>query len=154
MKIAYVGFQSMLLYVIRFKYFHTYDAELDSFKMEMLLIPGMILAFIINMLQDSYSFIALMYNFSVLLESVAILPQLTQLQKMRESETLTSRYIFLLGAYRLFYLLNWTIRKLGKHYIDDMLLATGILQTALYIHFFALFYGYVFKNHGLKWIPK
>lgn len=154
MKIAYIAFQSTLVYAIRFKYFHTYDAELDEFKAEILVIMSLILAFFINIFQGSFSLIALLYNFSILLESVAILPQLIQLQKMQESETLTSKYILLLGAYRLLYLLNWLIKKMHGDEIYELLLATGILQTLLYAHFFILFYGYVVKMHGFKRIPK
>ena len=154
MKAAYILFQAVLLYIIRFKYFHSYDSELDNFRIEMLVIPGVILSFFIGIVQGSLSLSDILYSFSLLLESVAILPQLLQLQKMQESETLTSSYIFLLGIYRLFYLLSWMVKKfLGLH-IDDMLLATGILQTLLYLHFFFLFYGYVFKNYGFKRIPK
>lgn len=154
MKFAYIGFQSVLLYTIRFKYFHTYEPELDNFKSEMLVLPGIILAFLVNISEGSFKFSQLMYNFSVLLESVAIVPQLVQLQKMQESETITTRYIFLLGIYRVFYLHNWIIKKINGLYVNDLLLAMGILQTILYIHFFVLFYGYVFHNRGLKRIPK
>lgn len=154
MKIAYISFQAALLYIIRFKYFHSYDPELDSFKIELLVFPGVLLAFFVSVLQGSLTLSDIFYNFSLLLESVAILPQLLQLQKMQESETLTSSYIFLLGFYRLFYLLNWIVKKLQGIGIDDVLFATGILQTVLYLHFFFLFYGYVIKRYGFNRIPK
>lgn len=154
MKIAYIVFQALLLYTIRFKYFHTYDAELDNFVVEMLIIPCTVLALVISSFQGVFSFVSILYNFSLLLESVAILPQLVQLQKMQESETLTARYIFFLGIYRLLYLLNWTLKKFFGYDIDELLLATGILQTLLYLHFFFLFYGYVFRKQGIMRIPK
>eukprot|EP00866_Antonospora_locustae_P002299 jgi/Antlo1/2299/1 len=154
MKIAYMTFQALLLYTIRFKYFHTYDAELDNFVIEMLVIPCTVLALVISSFQGAFSFVSILYNLSLLLESVAILPQLVQLQKMQESETLTSRYIFLLGIYRLLYLLNWILKKSFGYDIDELLLATGILQTLLYLHFFFLYYGYVFRKQSIIRIPK
>lgn len=154
MKIVYIVFQAVLLHTIRVKYFHTYDAELDNFNIEMLIIPCTILALAISFFQNAFSFVSILYNFSLLLESVAILPQLVQLQKMQESETLTSSYIFLLGIYRLLYLCNWMLKMFFGYDIDELLLASGILQTLLYFHFFFLFYGYVFRSRGAMRIPK
>jgi ER lumen protein retaining receptor len=46
----------------------------------------------------------------VFLESVAILPQLFQLTRTGEAETITTHYLFALGTYRALYLVNWIYR--------------------------------------------
>ncbi|KCZ81488.1 hypothetical protein H312_01066 [Anncaliia algerae PRA339] len=153
MKILYLTFQSILIYIIKFKMYSTYEPLLDDFKIEFLLLPSFLLSIFFS--RKDFSVSEIFYNFSVILESLVIVPQLVQLQKMQESETLTSRYILLLGAYRLCYTLSWFVIKLGSiRRVNDLMFACGIIQTALYVHFFFLFYGYVFKGKGFKRIPK
>ena len=155
MKIAYISFQLFLLYRIRFSYFSTYESSLDDFRIEFLIGPsGFISILLVGSSRDKYKITEYFYSFSLLLESVSILPQLTQLQKMQESESLTSSYIFLLGNYRLFYSLNWIIKLIDRVKVDELLVATGILQTIMYVHFFYLFYGYIIKGRGFKTIRR
>ena len=42
----------------------------------------------------------MLWAFSIWLEAVAILPQLFMLQRTGEAETITTHYLFALGAYR------------------------------------------------------
>ncbi|MFQ6667193.1 hypothetical protein Gotur_033294 [Gossypium turneri] len=59
-----------------------------------------------------------MWTFSLYLEAVAILPQLVLLQRTRNIDNLTGQYVFLLGAYRGLYILNWVYRYLTEpHYV-------------------------------------
>ena len=46
-------------------------------------------------------------SFSWWLESVAFVPQIVMLNKLRDIENLTKRYVTCLGLYRFFYILNW-----------------------------------------------
>ena len=57
------------------------------------------------------------WSFSIFLESVAILPQMFLLQRLGEAETITTHYIFALGAYRALYLLNWIYRYVALSYM-------------------------------------
>lgn len=152
MKIIYIAFQGILVYFIRFKMYSSYEPLLDDFQIEFLILPSFFFSVFFS--RKDLAVPNILYNFSVVLESLVIVPQLVQLQKMQESETLTSRYICLLGAYRLFYTLSWIFAKIGKRKIDDLLIASGLIQTALYLHFFFLYYGYVFQGRGFKRIPK
>lgn len=81
---------------------------------------------------------------------MAILPQLFQLQKTGDVETLTSHYVFTLGAYRALYLLNWIYRVFtgDSGSITWVVWVTGILQTALYMDFF--YYYIKSKYYGVK----
>mmetsp|Transcript_3343 Transcript_3343/g.2998 ORF Transcript_3343/g.2998 Transcript_3343/m.2998 type:complete len:93 (-) Transcript_3343:15-293(-) len=47
------------------------------------------------------------WSMSIWIEAVAILPQLSLLQRQREVENLTSNFVFAMGAYRGFYIINW-----------------------------------------------
>lgn len=59
------------------------------------------------LLPTEYSFFEMCWSFSIWLESIAILPQLTMLTKVQEVENLTGNYVAALGAYRFFYILSW-----------------------------------------------
>jgi ER lumen protein retaining receptor len=82
------------------------------------------------------------WTFSIYLEAVAIIPQLFLLQKQGECENITSHYVALLGSYRFFYLLNWIYRYFHEyHYSQIIVWVCGVVQTALYMDFFANYFS-------------
>ncbi|KAG0441273.1 ER lumen protein-retaining receptor 2 [Dictyocoela muelleri] len=155
MKILFLVSQSILVYLIRVRYFYSYDAALDSFNVLGLLGPSAGLAFIL-MAKTKTFFMAIeeyLWTFSVLLEAVAVLPQLIQLQDSGEAETLTSQYILYLGLYRLFYVFNWILKIFSGSKVNHMLMASGIIQSLLYVDFFVVYYKHVFTKKQEK-LPK
>jgi ER lumen protein retaining receptor len=150
MKIAYLSVQAFILFLIRVKYFYTYDKHNDSFNVSFLILPCVIAAFICKIKTHGMFAYLIEYNwcFSVLLECVAILPQLVLLQETGEAEVLTSRYIFFLGLYRALYVLGWIVKKASGTQVDFFLLACGVIQTILYADFFVLYYKFVFSRRG------
>ena len=87
----------------------------------------------------------ILWAFSIWLESVAILPQLFLLQRTGEAETITTHYLFALGAYRAFYIPNWIYRYVfdqhwAEHRGDPIAVVAGIIQTVLYSDFFWIYY--------------
>jgi ER lumen protein retaining receptor len=85
----------------------THDPSIDTFRVEYLLGPSVILAFIFNY---RFSPTEILWSFSIFLEAVAILPQLFMLQRTGEAETITTHYLAALGAYRALYIPNWIYR--------------------------------------------
>jgi len=90
-----------------------------------------------------------LWAYSIFLEAVAILPQMFLLQRLGEAETITTHYIFALGAYRALYILNWIYRYVSscvaanaslifepKHHFDYIAFVAGLIQTGLYGDFF------------------
>lgn len=156
MKILYISCQSFLVYLIRYKYFYSYDVFLDTFNIYNLLAPCAVLSVFLKPSSHGLTsyFVEFFYAFSVLLESVAILPQLIQLQESGEAETLTSQFIFFLGLYRLFYVVNWVLKFLLGYKISHLLLASGVIQTLLYADFFVIYYKFVFVRKGNEKLPK
>ena len=49
----------------------------------------------------------ILYQMSIYLEAVAILPQLRLLIKTEDIDNLTGNYVLLLGVYRALYIVNW-----------------------------------------------
>ncbi|KAL7549154.1 hypothetical protein ACHAWF_012419 [Thalassiosira exigua] len=149
MKIAYIVAYCGVVYLIRChgQIATTYDEELDNFPCwKFLALPCFLIAMVTHITStydrgyDIFSDTqALLWKFSIYLESVSIIPQLTLLRRYRIVENLTVNYVLLLGLYRLFYIFNWIYRSHYRkpgyrhHY---MVYFCGVLQTAFYIDFF------------------
>jgi ER lumen protein retaining receptor len=147
MKLFFLSASYATLYLMYVKFRATYDSSHDSFRIEFLLLPVTLLALIIN---HEFSFMEIMWTWSIYLESVAILPQLFMVSKTGEAETITSHYLFALGAYRGLYILNWIYRWFDESYYDLIAIFAGILQTVLYCDFFYLYVTKVLKGKKLQ----
>lgn len=66
------------------------------------------------------------------------------LQRTGEAETITTHYLFALGAYRALYIPNWIYRYFTetgpKGFSDPISVVAGIIQTILYSDFFYIYY--------------
>ncbi|KAI8990779.1 ER lumen protein retaining receptor-domain-containing protein [Mycotypha africana] len=147
MKIFFIGSSIYILYLMWFRYKATYDASLDTFRVEYLIGVSLILGLAST---ADYTVIEVLWSFSIWLESVAILPQLFMLQKAGEAETITTHYLFALGAYRALYLLNWIYRYITEGYVDWVAWVAGLIQTALYSDFFYIYYNKVLKGEKFE----
>ncbi|CDS10101.1 Putative ER lumen protein retaining receptor(Fragment) [Lichtheimia ramosa] len=145
MKIFFIASSVYILYLMRVKYKATYDPGLDTFRFEYLLGFAMLLGVAFSY---DYTPVEVLWSFSIWLESVAIMPQLYMLQQTGEAETITTHYLFALGAYRALYLVNWVYRYVMEGHTDWIAWVAGLIQTALYSDFFYLYYTKVL--HGKK----
>jgi ER lumen protein retaining receptor len=152
MKVLYISSTAALVYSMRYSKAlrSTYDSGHDTFlHIRFAVIPCAILALILNLFQG-FEFLEYMWDFSIFLEAIAIMPQLVMLQRYREIENLTGDYIFFLGAYRALYILNWVYRSYYEPFYVHNWTAyiAGVLQTALYADFF--YYYIRSKYYGEK----
>ncbi|KRH91936.1 ER lumen protein retaining receptor, partial [Pseudoloma neurophilia] len=152
MKILYILIHIYLIYMIRVKYFYSYDIMADSFNILNLLVPTAILSIFLKVSTGNFIeyFVEYCYTMSVLLEACAILPQLLLLQESGEAESMTSQYILYLGLYRLFYVFNWIIKYFTIGTIDHLLIASGLIQTLLYVDFFVIYWKYCIVRKNEK----
>ncbi|PFX31027.1 ER lumen protein-retaining receptor 2-like isoform X1 [Stylophora pistillata] len=164
MKIIYLvcSFGTVYLMLVKFK--ATYDSNHDTFRIEFLLIPVAGLACLVNHEFSVLEYqqwqklphppfqvaIEILWTFSIYLEAVAILPQLFMISKTGEAETITSHYLFALGAYRALYIVNWIYRYYFEGFYDFIAIVAGCVQTALYWDFFYLYITKVLKGKSLK----
>lgn len=118
------------------KFKATYDRIHDTFRVEFLIIPAALLAVFVN---HDFEVLEILWTFSIYLESVAILPQLFMVSKTGEAESITSHYLFALGAYRGLYILNWIYRYYSEGFYDLIAIFAGLVQTILYCDFFYLY---------------
>lgn len=145
-KVFLISFQALMVWMIGYKHRKTYYKRHDNFPMSVLLvICGIISAIICD---KNFFMIDFAYTFSLVLESVAILPQLVMTQESEDCESMTSKYIFLLGLYRLNYMVYFIIQKLNGVKIDMLMIFTALIQTVLYVDFFRVYYQYMLSKSG------
>lgn len=72
----------------------------------------------------------ILWQASIYLEAVAILPQLTVIIRTQNIDNLTGNYIALLGSYRAFYILNWIYRYFTEdHFVHWLGAAPQLMPT-------------------------
>ena len=83
------------------------------------------------------------WTFSIVLESVCVLPQLLLLRQTTVPTVIDSFYLLTLGSYRAFYILNWFWRELDTsgRSPDAVAVIFGIIQTAFYADFAWVYYS-------------
>jgi ER lumen protein retaining receptor len=144
MKIVYIFSTAAIIYTIRYQepIKTTYDKGQDSFlHWKFAAAPSAVLAVIVHLSgsgMSGFSVQELLWTFSIILESIAIVPQLVVLQRYGEVENLTGNYVFFLGSYRALYILNWVYRsqtepRYRHHWLTYI---CGAIQTILYADFF------------------
>ncbi|ERE69681.1 ER lumen protein retaining receptor [Cricetulus griseus] len=121
MKVVYIACSFTTVWMIYSKFKATYDGNHDTFRVEFLVVPTAILAFLVN------------HDFTPL-----------------EAETITSHYLFALGVYRTLYLFNWIWRYHFEGFFDLIAIVAGLVQTVLYCDFFYLYITKVLKGKKLS----
>ena len=91
-------------------------------------------------LRGSTTIIEVLWTFSIILESVCVVPQLLLLRQTTVPTVIDSGYILTLGSYRAFYILNWILRLVKEGHFDWRAVIFGIIQTAFYVDFAWVYY--------------
>mmetsp|Transcript_15957 Transcript_15957/g.22328 ORF Transcript_15957/g.22328 Transcript_15957/m.22328 type:complete len:169 (+) Transcript_15957:1-507(+) len=147
MKLLFISATVYVIYMMRVELKQTQTKEPNGDKIGGAICLGaLILSLLYN---DRYpngnyfeAFVEIAWTFSIYLESVAIIPQMEVLNRAKVVKNLTANYLFALGAYRVFYLLNYGYRYTvdpvsSREFIIKAIAA--IVQTALYVRFFMMY---------------
>ncbi|KAG9044482.1 endoplasmic reticulum retention protein [Tulasnella sp. UAMH 9824] len=147
MKLFFIASSCYTVFLMRVQFRPTHDPSIDTFRVEYIVVPSVILSLIFN-----YEFIPseILWAFSIYLESVAILPQLFLLQRTGEAETITTHYLAALGAYRALYIPNWIYRYYTEGAVDVIAVMAGLVQTALFADFFYIYFTRVLKGEKFE----
>ncbi|TMX01167.1 ER lumen protein-retaining receptor A isoform X1 [Solanum lycopersicum] len=152
MKLVFIGSSLAIVWCMRYHRVvrRSYDRELDTFRYWILLGACFVLALVLH---EKFTLQEVFWAFSIYLEAVAILPQLVLLQRSGNVDNLTGQYVFFLGAYRAFYILNWIYRYLTEQRFTRWIsCVSGLVQTALYADFF-YYYFISWKNNAKLQLP-
>lgn len=150
MKLFFIGSSAYIVFLMRTdrQVKHTYMKDLDTFRVAFLVGPCVLLALVWNdadMVQTAFfKAVEVLWSFSIYLEAVAILPQLVLFQRAfgdggtveSGQGSITSHYMFCLGAYRAFYILNWIFRYFYDVPAPVLVWLSGLIQTGIYGDFF------------------
>jgi len=147
MKLFFLVTSFGTLYLMWMKFKATYDRNHDTFRIEFLVVPAVLLALLLN---HEFSVMEVLWTFSIYLESVAIMPQLFMLSKTGEAETITAHYLFALGSYRALYIFNWVYRYYVEEFFDPIAIVAGVVQTVLYADFFYLYITRVMRSRTIE----
>ena len=150
-----------LLYLIYLVYPETSDKMLDSkIPFYYLLIPSLILAIIFKPYIFRNWFFDLMFIYSIILESVAIYPQIILFSiKKGEIETYTSNFIAFQGLSTIFVLIFWYKNYFSLNDNDSLLLGgysgfvvigSEILQLIIMGYYFYLYFKSIMKRKKRK----
>lgn len=82
-----------------------------------------------------WRFTEFLWVFSIILESVCVLPQLLLLRQTTVPTVIDSGYLITLGSYRLLYIFNWIWKAIKSQQPEPVAVVFGVLQTALYVDF-------------------
>ncbi|KAL2843522.1 ER lumen protein retaining receptor-domain-containing protein [Aspergillus pseudoustus] len=87
-------------------------------------------------------FLDLLWAFSIILESVCVLPQLLLLRQTTVPTVINSYYLLMLGSYRAFYIINWFVKAVNPDKrVDWISIIFGVIQTAFYVDFAWVYYS-------------
>jgi len=124
------------IFLVFVKYKGTISSDLDTFRIEFLLLAAGLLAIFIN---HEFVVMEVFWTFSVYLEAVSIIPQLSVSSHGKSVEPVILLYLAALGCHKLFYIFNWIHRYYNEGFYDIIAISAGIVQTAIYANFFVLY---------------
>ncbi|QDZ19487.1 ER lumen protein-retaining receptor-like protein [Chloropicon primus] len=124
----------------------TYGKADDSLKVEYLLIPCAVLAFLVQPAGNHVYLHRVLWAFAVYVESISILPQLKMMQNMKViTELFAAHYVFALGCARGLSFLHWVFEfalngtavytSMGKGLWPLLVILSEIVQTGIYADF-------------------
>lgn len=153
MKLVYIGFQCYLISLFYGRLKFSYSKKYDTFNIPIFLAVSFVLSIFFKddtkgIFYDFFGYVReFAYACSLILESLAILPQLVVSQDSGECEKLTAVHITLLGLYRLSYLIFFGFKMATKWKFDTLLIVTSLLQSILYIDFFRVYFGFADSSY-------
>ncbi|CAD7085478.1 unnamed protein product [Hermetia illucens] len=113
---------------------HTYDGKHDTFRIEILLIPCLVLALVLNY---EFTWFHVLWAFSIYLEAIAIVPQIWLTDKVGYTQYM-GVYLLALGIYSALNMVHWIIISLFARSNSYILLISGIAHTCFFIVFLFL----------------
>ncbi|KAF7586944.1 hypothetical protein BBP40_007999 [Aspergillus hancockii] len=134
----YIIFLMMKVYPRTRERERAWKLAMGSIAVSLLLAP--ILVWIFKEMWPEHWFAEIWWTFSIVLESVCVLPQLLLLRQTTVPTVIDSYYLLTLGSYRAFYILNWLWRGFGDHHWEPIADIFGVVQTAFYIDFAWVYY--------------
>ncbi len=159
LKLIFITLKLITLYLMRVRkpYSITYDKIHDNFPHYTILYPtSFLITLIFHVSFPNHPFYQYFWTFSIVLESVAIIPQLFMIRKIVEFEVFSTSFMLFLGLYRLFYIFNWLLKLYtNKSYFKNtkilhLEIFFGVIQTILFADFIMAYFKSTRRNKHIK----
>ncbi|CAD6586698.1 MAG: hypothetical protein ASARMPREDX12_002493 [Alectoria sarmentosa] len=136
LKIFYILSSLYIIFLMMQVYARTRERE-KAWRLGAYCLGGsVLLAPIATVIAQRKNFFEMLWTFSIILESVCVIPQLLLLRQTTVPTVIDSFYLLTLGSYRAFYILNWIVRLASpEHHFEWRAVFFGIVQTAFYVDF-------------------
>lgn len=146
LKWFYILSSIYIVFIMRFWFPRTREREFAWKLGGIVLISSLFIspfAMLIFHSRDWWGFYRWLWDFSEILESVCVLPQLLLLRQTTVPTVINSFYLLTLGSYRALYILNWIQRWSDPEDSNPQAISVifGIVQTALYVDFAWVYWG-------------
>jgi ER lumen protein retaining receptor len=122
--------------------FLTYQADSSQGHAKTIVLSCGVVTLLTYLFFGPINFIETCWVFSVLLETLAMVPQILLLHRHGETDGLPASYMFVLAVYRGLFVLNYIYRALYDRYFDK----TGLIEhlfaathTVIYCAFFGIY---------------
>ncbi|KAL3786989.1 hypothetical protein HJC23_005500 [Cyclotella cryptica] len=161
MKVAYLALHVFVILLMRCnrQISSTYDQQHDNFNhWKFIVLPCTLLGWLNFQFCTSqrtcyrFALIVFLEGVSFLLESVAMVPQLSLLRKFRVVENLTGEYVFFMGLHLIFYIANWIYLARHENRHSNPMFCVGIMgrtsESLLFVDFF--YYWVISKMRGTE----
>jgi len=137
-----------VVYLMRGEYQYTYSKTEDTFRVEFIVIPCVLLSLVFHPSVTGYTVTDILWTFSTYLESLTLLPQLFVIQRLKECDQITAHYMVCLGLSRalecFFWLTAFVIlgysflyTSIGWYVISSELVHTLLLADFYYYYYTA-----------------
>ena len=143
-KLFYLTSSLYILYLMTRRYPRTRESEHEYKITAGILITSLIVTPIfMGVFKMHWSLVRFTEQWSLVLECVAVLPQITLLSHTAIPTAITSWYLVALGVYRAWYILNWIWRVADDNdsFNNWTSVVCGVVQTLIYVEFAYIYYN-------------
>ncbi|SPO07681.1 related to endoplasmic reticulum retention receptor [Cephalotrichum gorgonifer] len=142
-KCFYITSSLYIIAIMQWVFPRTREREI-SWKIGTIILGGSLVLspFVMLIFEKYWDFTQWLWDFSEVLESVCVLPQLVLLRQTSVPTVINSYYLATLGLYRFLYVLNWIWRGLDPNgrAPNAVSVIFGVIQIAFFIDFFWCYY--------------
>ena len=141
-KMLFVAFWLATIYLIYIK-FKDACHQRENFRIESIVVPLVPLSLLLN---HEFSFMEVLWIFSIYLEYLSVRPQLTMVMKIGKIESSIFYYICVHCSYIAFFIINWIERYYEESFYENIATVAGCIQTLVFLPFFYLYYNRVINK--------
>ncbi|XP_058807830.1 ER lumen protein-retaining receptor-like [Phymastichus coffea] len=149
-KIIYILLTYVTLFSMTFLFWKTYEKKYDIARLEILMIPCIVIALLVNY---EFSYLEILWTFSIYLEAVAMVPQFHFVHRSKRIHKHIICYIAAICIYKALYIAHWAYQYFYQsHHYDKLSLSAGMVQLVLYCDFFRCILPLLFngKMHDVQ----